>query len=68
MPRSGEQVRGWRACGSLERGGDSPEGASSPRAWRNFVSAVLYPFNEAESRLRVAGCDRSGGPLGPTGL
>jgi hypothetical protein len=52
---------------ALERGGASPEGASSPRARRSFVSAVLCPSSEAEFRPRVAGADRSGRLLGPLG-
>jgi hypothetical protein len=56
-----------RARESLERGGASPEGASSPRARRSFVSAVLWSSSEAEFRPRVAGADCSGGSLGPPG-
>jgi hypothetical protein len=40
---------------ALERGGTSPEGASSPRVRRGFVSATLCPSSEAEFRPRVAG-------------
>jgi hypothetical protein len=67
MPRSGEQLRGRRARGSLERGGDSPEGvssprarrtspegASSPRARRGFIRAAMGPSSEAEFRSRAA--------------
>jgi hypothetical protein len=53
---------------ALERGGTSSEAASSPRARRNFISAVLCPSSEAEFRSRVAGADCSGGPLMPPGL
>jgi hypothetical protein len=54
-----------RGCLALERGGVSPEGASSPRARRSFISAVLYPSSETESHPRGAGADRSGGPPRP---
>jgi hypothetical protein len=52
---------------ALERGGTSLEGASSPRARRSFVSAVLCPSSEAEFRPRVAGAVGSGGSLRPPG-
>jgi hypothetical protein len=68
MALLGEQVRGWRARGSLERGrlrprgrsalerGEtSPKGATGPRARLSFVSAVLQPSSEAEFRPRVPG-------------
>jgi hypothetical protein len=50
---------------TLERGGISPEGASNPRARRGIVSTVLCPSSEAEFRPRGAGAVRSGGPLRP---
>jgi hypothetical protein len=53
---------------ALERGGTSPEGATSPRARRSLVSVALCPSSEAEFRPRVAGANCSGGPLGPPGL
>jgi hypothetical protein len=37
-----------RGFGSLERGGDSPEGASSPRARRRFARGGVKPLSEAE--------------------
>jgi hypothetical protein len=37
MLGSGEWVRGSQARGDLERGRDSPEGASDPRARRRFA-------------------------------
>jgi hypothetical protein len=52
MPRSGEQVRGWRARESLERGRASPEGASSPRARRNFTRGGVQPSSGAEPYSR----------------
>jgi hypothetical protein len=52
---------------ALERGGASPEGASSPRARRSLVSAVLCPSSETEFCPRGAGADYSGGLLGPLG-
>jgi hypothetical protein len=48
---------------ALERGGVSPEGASSPRVRRSSIGTVSYPSSEAEFRPRGAGADRSGGPL-----
>jgi hypothetical protein len=65
MPRSGERVWKRRARKSLERGGVSPEGASSPRARRSFISAVPCPSSEVEFRSRgqgAAGAARSVGP------
>jgi hypothetical protein len=55
---------------ALERGGTSPEGATSPRARRRFASAVLCPSSVAEFRSRVvgptvwwaAGATRAAGP------
>jgi hypothetical protein len=35
--RSGEQVRGQRACEGLERGGTTREGVTGPRARRNLI-------------------------------
>jgi hypothetical protein len=43
MLRSGEWVRERRARESLERGGVSPEGASSPRARRSFARGASSP-------------------------
>jgi hypothetical protein len=40
---SAEWVRGPRARGGHKRGGDSPEGASSPRARRRFRGAAPGP-------------------------
>jgi hypothetical protein len=40
---------------ALERGGNSPEGATNLRAMRELVSAPLCPSSEAEFRPRVAG-------------
>jgi hypothetical protein len=37
-----------RGSGSLERGGDSPEGVSSPRARRRFARGGVKPSSEAE--------------------
>jgi hypothetical protein len=36
-----------------ERGGTSPEGATSPRARRSFTNAAPYPSSEAEFCPRV---------------
>jgi hypothetical protein len=68
MPLSGERVQGRRAREALERGGTLPEGATGPRARRNFTrgatnprarqrfaGAVLSPSSEAEFCPRVAG-------------
>jgi hypothetical protein len=44
-----------RARPALDRGGVSPEGASSPRAKRSFGVAAPGPSSEAEFRLRGAG-------------
>jgi hypothetical protein len=49
---SGEWVRRSRARGDLERGGDSPEGASGPRARRRFARGGAQPSSEAEIRPR----------------
>jgi hypothetical protein len=40
---SGEQVWGWRARESLKRGGDSLEGASSPRARQSLTRGATSP-------------------------
>jgi hypothetical protein len=55
MPLSREQVQGRRARETLERGGVSPEGATSPRARRNLTRGGDQPSSEAEFRPRVAG-------------
>jgi hypothetical protein len=65
---SSEAEPHMRGRPALERGGTSPEGVSSPRARRSFVSAVSCPLSEAEFHPRVAGADHSGGPPGPPGL
>jgi hypothetical protein len=49
---SGERARGPRAQGGLERGGDSPEGVSSPRARRRFARGGVRPSSEAGIRPR----------------
>jgi hypothetical protein len=41
---------GWRQA--LERGGDSPEGASSPRARQRFARGGVKPSSEADICLR----------------
>jgi hypothetical protein len=48
----GEWARGARAWGGLERGGDSPDGASSPRARRRFARGGAQPSSEVEIRPR----------------
>jgi hypothetical protein len=48
MPWSGEWARGRELGGALERGGDSPEGAPSPRARRRFARGRVRPSSEAE--------------------
>jgi hypothetical protein len=58
MLRSGEWVRERSTRESLKRGGDPPEGASSPRARRSSSGTVLCPSSEAEFRPRGAGVDR----------
>jgi hypothetical protein len=40
---------------AIERGGTSPEGATSPRARRRRASVALCPSSEAEFHPRVAG-------------
>jgi hypothetical protein len=45
---SGEWARGPRARGGLERGGDSPEGASTARARQRFARGAVEPSSEAE--------------------
>jgi hypothetical protein len=45
---SGEWALGSRAWDGLERGGDSPEGASSPRARRRFARGGVQPSSEEE--------------------
>jgi hypothetical protein len=65
MRASSEAEPHPRGRPALERGGTLLEGASGPRARRSLVSAVLCPSSESEFRPRVAGADRSGGPLGP---
>jgi hypothetical protein len=52
MLRSGEWVREWRTGEGLERGGDPPEGASSPRARRSFARGGVQPSSEEEFRPR----------------
>jgi hypothetical protein len=47
---SGEWVRERRTRESLERGGDPPEGAHSPRARRNLARRGVQPSSEAEFR------------------
>jgi hypothetical protein len=48
----GEQIQGRRARKSLERGGDSLEGASSPRARRSLTRGGVRPSSEAQSHPR----------------
>jgi hypothetical protein len=43
---------------SLERGADSPDGASSPRMRRRFAQGGVHPSIEAEIRSRGMGVDR----------
>jgi hypothetical protein len=50
MLQSGEWVWEWRTCESLERGGVSPEGASSPRARRSLARGCVQASSEAEFR------------------
>jgi hypothetical protein len=55
---SGERTRGPRAWGGLERGGDSPEGASNPRARRRFARGGVQrgqPSSEAKIRGAAPG-------------
>jgi hypothetical protein len=47
-----EQVRGRRACESLERGGDTLEGVSSPRARGNLTRGGVQPSSEVELHPR----------------
>jgi hypothetical protein len=71
MPWSGEWTRVSRARGglgrsreplkgrhALERGGNSPEGASSPRARQKSAQGGVKPLSETEVHPRVAeaGC------------
>jgi hypothetical protein len=67
MPRSGEQVRGRRACESLERGGASPEGTSGPRARRNLTRGGIRPSSEVEPHPRGRPALERGGAL-PEGV
>jgi hypothetical protein len=57
----GEWVWERRARESLERGGVSPEGASSPRARRSVTRGGVQPSSEAESRSRGRPTLRRGG-------
>jgi hypothetical protein len=52
-----EWARKPRALDGLERGGVSPEGASSPRARRSFGGTAPGPSSEAEICPRRAGAD-----------
>jgi hypothetical protein len=61
MLQSGEWVWERRTRESLERGGVSPEGASSPRARWSFARGGVQPSSEAEFRWYGAGpLERSG--------
>jgi hypothetical protein len=51
MFQSGEQVRGGESK-SLERGGDSREGVSGPRARRNLTRGGDQPSSKAEPHPR----------------
>jgi hypothetical protein len=77
MLMSGECARGMRAWGAsseaeirpkgwtaLERGGDSPEGAASPRATWRFAQGGSQPSSEAEIRPRGQTALERGCPLG----
>jgi hypothetical protein len=48
MLRSGEWVRERWTCESLERGGVSPKGASSPRTRRSLTRGGVQPSSEVE--------------------
>jgi hypothetical protein len=61
MPRSGEQVRERQARESLERGGTSPKGATSPRARRNLTRWGDRSSSEVRFRsCSVVPLERSG--------
>jgi hypothetical protein len=51
MRASSEAETRSRGCLALERGGTSPEGASSPRAKRNLTRGGVQPSSEAEPHL-----------------
>jgi hypothetical protein len=63
MPWLREWARKPRALDGLERGGVSPEGASSPRARRCFARGGVQPSSEAEFRRYGAGPLKRGGDL-----
>jgi hypothetical protein len=80
MLRSGEQVRrrGSKAASSemetrpsgrqaLERGGDSPEGASGPRARWRLTRGGVRPSSEMETRPRGTATGRLVGRCGFSG-
>jgi hypothetical protein len=68
MRASSEAESRPRGHPALERGGVSPEGASSPRARQSSISVVLYPSSERQFRPRGgAEADCYGGSLGPPG-
>jgi hypothetical protein len=52
MLRLGDWLREQRARESLERGGVSPEGVSSPRVRRSLARWGVQPSSEAEFRPR----------------
>jgi hypothetical protein len=62
-PLVGEWARGPRALEGLERGGDSPEGVSSPRATWSFGDTAPGPSSEAEFRWYGADPLERGGDL-----
>jgi hypothetical protein len=50
-----------RGRSALERGGDPPEGASSPRAWRSLARGGVQPSSEVEfRRYSAVPLERSG--------
>jgi hypothetical protein len=63
MLRSVEQVRGQGARGGLERGGTSPEGASSPRVRRNLTQGGIQPSSKAKPHPRGRLALERGGTL-----
>jgi hypothetical protein len=62
QPSSEAEIRP-RGRPALERGGDSPEGASSPRARRRFARGGVQPSSEAEIRPRGRPALERGGSL-----